>query len=536
MTTLDCSLLQRQFSTDYWMTLDDFSSFLTSNETVSISKSLKEKLTDTRGFIDYLLSMQIRVYGLTTGFADLRNTAVNSEYAALLSKNMILSHDAGIGKPLEQDITLGAMLLRAHSLSKGYSGFSSESLETLLQMINFRIVPEVPCTGSLGASGDLAFLARLGRAMMGEEVPVWCQGNRMSAKKALRLAKIDPMIPKAKEGLALTNGTSFMASMLAIAYKREILCLENMFSLLGLFLNAVSAAQPAYFHMMQIVRHQSGQILVADILRLFLQEEETREIQNDYSIRCLPQILGPKVELILQQREKIEKELNAITDNPLIFRDDEISQDVDPSHIIPFKNSSWVVASGGNFHGEASGTAADIFAIANAKIALTLERQLTFMLNPFRNEKKFPIYLVGNPKLAGFQSGYMISQYTGNALTHKISLLSHPATTTNLTSANESEDVVSYGATAAQKLLEQIDLLEQLLAIHLLTVSQAYSLVRKRKESRNPLCEEIFEKICSKIPFPQTEDESFDHKYQEALLLLRSGELNYEYLNRTKHD
>ncbi len=527
MTTATSNVVQ--LSTDYWITLDEFSSLLVNAE-IDLGEQAIERMNETRRFIDYLLSAQIRVYGLTTGFADLRNTAVDAEYAALLSKNMILSHDAGIGKPLAQNITLGAMILRAHSLSKGYSGFSVDSLETLIQMINARIVPEIPCTGSLGASGDLAFLARLGRAMMGEEVPVLHRGMKTSAKEAFRLAKIEPMTPKAKEGLALTNGTSFMASMMAIGYQKEMQCLENAISLLGLFLNATAAAEPAFFDMMQSVRRQKGQARIAEVLRPFLREERSREIQNDYSIRCLPQILGPKVEMILEQRQKIENELNAITDNPLIFRNDEISPDVDRSHIIPFNGTDWVVASGGNFHGETTSTIADAIAIANAKIALTLERQLTYMLNPARNGKKFPIYLIANPKLAGFQSGFMITQYTANALTHKICLLANPASTTNLTSANESEDVVSYGATAAQKLLEQIELFEQLLAIHLLTTAQAYSLIRKTKENKNPFCEEIFAKIESKIPFPQIEDESFDHKYKVALSLLQSGSLVYHIL------
>ena len=225
----------------------------------------------------------------------------------------------------------------------------------------------------------------------------------------------------------------------------------------------------------------------------------------------------------MEQKTKIERELNAITDNPLIFRESELSLDVDPSRMIQFDGKNWAVVSGGNFHGETSGTIADTIAIANAKIALTLERQLTYMLNPYRNGKKLPIYLVADPKNAGFLSGFMITQYTGNALTHKISLLSHPASVINMTSANESEDVVSYGATAAHKLLNQIDHMNELLAIHLVTTTQAYSLVRKDRIDKNPLCEELFEKIHSQIPFPQTEDESFDKKYEAALKILDSG-------------
>ncbi|MDE3045642.1 MAG: aromatic amino acid lyase [Verrucomicrobiota bacterium] len=516
---------EKELTASYWMSLEDFSIFFSSDQSLSLHEGLARRLNETRNFIDYLLSKRIQVYGLTTGFADLRNTAVDVDKAALLSRNMIQSHDAGIGTPLPSDVTLGAMVLRAHSLSKGYSGFSLESLETLIQMINARIIPEVPCTGSLGASGDLAFLARLGMAMMGGAVPVAYRGEKMTASKALSLAGIAPMQPKAKEGLALTNGTSFMASMMGLAYLKQMKYLENLFALLGLFLNATSAIDAAFYEMVHTVRYQKGQVRVARILRPYLQKPDSSEVQNDYCIRCLPQILGPKLEAILEQRGRVENELNAITDNPLIFCGSEISPDVDPSRIIPFNGLDWTVVSGGNFHGETSSTVADTIAILNAKIALTLERQLTYMLNPFRNGRKFPIYLVADSKRAGFLSGYMISQYTGNALAHKISLLAHPASTTNITSANESEDVVSYGATAAQKLLDQQKHMNELLAIHLITTAQAYSLVRAQRKEKNALCEALFEKICSRICFPQMEDEGFDEKYGAALALLESGEL-----------
>lgn len=525
MTLQECTLLEKRFSAKYWISLGEFSAFFKQECFFSLDEPLSMRLIETRRFVDYLLRHQIKVYGLTTGFADLRNTAVDASKASLLSKNMILSHDAGIGAPLPLDVTFGAMCLRAHSLSKGYSGFSVESMDTLLQMINSRIIPEIPSTGSLGASGDLAFLARLGRAMLGDPVPVHYQGQRLLASEALRQAGIKPMQPQAKEGLALTNGTSFMASMLAIAYLNEMKLLDNLFSLLGLFLNATSAVDAAFYEMMHSVRHQKGQMQVAELLRPYLANADAREVQNDYSIRCLPQILGPKIELILEQGEKIENELNAITDNPLIFRGGEISSDTDPSRILPFEGQSWMVVSGGNFHGETSATCADAIAMANAKIALTLERQLTYLLNPFRNGRRFPIYLIADPQKAGVLSGYMISQYTGNALAHKISLLAQPASCVNMTSANESEDVVSYGATAAEKLLTQINYLNELLAIYLLTVTQAYSLARKDRVEKNVKCEEIFQRMSADIAFPQTEDESFDKKYEIASSLLESGDL-----------
>ena len=176
---------------------------------------------------------------------------------------------------------------------------------------------------------------------------------------------------------------------------------------------------------MHNVRYQKGQSWVAEELLRWLKGVENRtEIQNDYSIRCLPQIYGPRFELILEQKDKIECELNAITDNPLIFRNDEITPDV--TSLLNFKDSNWAIISGGNFHGENLTAIADLISLSNAKIALTLERQITYMMNPARNKQRFPIYLLGPSGKTGLQSGFMITQYTANALTHKIWSFSSP--------------------------------------------------------------------------------------------------------------
>ncbi|MES2273954.1 MAG: aromatic amino acid ammonia-lyase [Chlamydiota bacterium] len=525
MTHLLAPLPMNLGSSD-WMTIEDFINFL-SNEPSSLefSDAVFERLDETRNFIAALLENRIPVYGLTTGFADLRNHVIPPDQADLLSFNVIQSHDAGIGDPLPKDVTLGAMVIRAYSLSKGYSGFTKEGLTNLKQMINARIIPQVPCTGSLGASGDLTFLARIGRAMMGEDVPVEYLGEVISASKALALAQIAPFKPKAKEGLALTNGTPFMGSMLALAYSRELECLENLLALTGLFLNAVGAIDAAFYDSIQTVRNQSGQSFMAQILRRFFENSgliSRIEVQNDYCIRCLPQIYGPRFELILEQQRKIEAELNAVTDNPLIFRKEEISADVDSSRLISFQGANWTVLSGGNFHGENSTAIADLIAISNAKIALTIERQLTYLMNPFRNKNRLPPYLILNSHTPGLKSGFMITQYTANALTHKICLLAQPAGLINLTSANESEDVVSYGATSCHKLLDQIELFRQLLAIYLVSSAQAYSIVRENASSRNPLVEEVFEIIQDKLAFPYIEEDSFSARYEIGKSLLIS--------------
>jgi histidine ammonia-lyase len=286
---------------DHDLELKDFYEIVYQNRNVVLSENSANRLKETREFVNYLLDENIKVYGLTTGFADLRNFTVSPKDAAQLSVNIIKSHDAGIGSPLGKDVVLGAMLCRANSLSKGNSAFDPDNLKTLIAMINAKIIPIIPEMGSLGASGDLAFLARLGRAMMGDNVPVCFEGKIVPAKEALEAKNIKIFSPLAKEGLALTNGTSFMASMLAIAYLQEIHQFENMLALQGLFLNASKCVDGAFNECIQDSRGQLGQIEVARLLREFLNASpfvDRGGTQNDYCMRCLPQILGPKIELI----------------------------------------------------------------------------------------------------------------------------------------------------------------------------------------------------------------------------------------------
>jgi len=524
------------FGKNQKLTLSQFYHILEDKIAVGISDESVKRLNDTRRFVDFILKSNIKVYGLSTGFADLRDKSINPAQAAELSYNLLKSHDAGIGSAFKDQIVLGAMIVQASSLAKGYSAFQVASLETLLGMINHRIILKVPSTGSLGASGDLAFLARVGRAMMGGEVPVSYKNSIMSARKALEIAGITPFNPQAKEGLAITNGTSFMVALLAIAYQKELKELENLLALQGLFYNAVHAVDAAFYIDMQKIRKQNGQELIAGMLRNHFKDSplvDTGGVQDDYCIRCVPQILGAKIESILEQRKKIENELDAVTDNPLFFRGAEISEDISADRIIDFEGEKWAVLSGGNFHGEIITTIADIIVAANAKIALTLERQITYMLNPFKNKNRLPTYLITDEKKQGLTSGYMVTQYTANALVHKIQQLSQPTSCYNITSANESEDVVSYGASAAQRLLEQVEYLHELNTIYLGVAVQAYAITRQKylneygTFSNEFLAEKIFLKSQEAMGeiYPIDYEEGFEKRYEMASALLNTGSL-----------
>jgi len=408
------------------------------------------------------------------------------------------------------------MLIRAVSLAKGHSGFSEKSLMVLLNMINEDIIPEIPCHGSLGASGDLAYFARLGRAMLKDPVYVVHKGVRKTADQALDECGIEPFKPLSKEGLALINGTSFMASMLAIAMEKELKILETSMGLQALFLNSVGALESAFLDCIQEVRKQEGQKDIAKILLSFLYNSpftNRNNVQDDYSIRCLPQIIGPKLELILSQAKVVERELNAVTDNPLIFLNEEISDAIHPDLKMEFEGDQWAILSCGNFHGEYQAVAADAIATANAKIALTFERQITYCLNPKRNQFSLPCYLIKDASKKGLMSGLMITQYTANAVSQKIAQLGIPASIFNITSANESEDIVSYGATAGMRLLEQLEYMEQLNAIYATVVMQAYALKREEKQISSLLISEhIFILLQKKMEnsFPILTDTAFD--------------------------
>ena len=520
----------QQISKDSHFGLPEFLKVISRKNRISLDDCMLEQLHDVRSCIDYMITHHIKAYGLTTGFADLRDKILTRDQVSDLSMNLILSHDAGIGTYLPQMVTFGAMVARAASLAKGFSGIRVKSLETLLSMINCGIIPQVPRTGSLGASGDLAMLARLAMAMAGEDVPVWYEGRLMKAPQALAAAHIMPFQPSAKEGLALINGTSFSVSMMAIGYVQLLHELENSLAMQALFLNAAGAIEGAFTQSIQQVRGQIGQTMIAEILISHLKGSpliNKMEIQNDYCIRCLPQILGSKIELILEQGVKIDAELNAVTDNPLIFLNEEISSDVPVENIFLSEGKRCAVISGGNFHGEPLTTVADVLCMANAKIALTLERQITYVLNPLRNKGRLPAYLVRNEQNTGLLSGYMITQYTANALAQKIAALGVPSSIFNITSGNESEDIVSYAATAGERFLEQVGYLRELNTIYLTVMMQAYAIARYEHRKTIPqglFAEQLFCQVQEHAGhiYPVMHDESFTLRYESSSSYLAS--------------
>lgn len=515
------------------MTIEAFHSIVYGGAWLSVGETVQARLTETRDFIDYLLDQfqkaspenkkQFEAYGINTGFADLRDKPISPEQAGTLSTNIIRSHDAGIGDALPLDVVLGAMVLRANTLAKGYSGFQLHNLQTLVDMINHRIIPVVPRYGSLGASGDLAYLARIGGAMLGDaDVEVWYSGHVMSAGEALEKAGISPMVPGAKEGLALTNGTPFMASMITIAYLNMLQHWENTLADQVLFLNCIQAIDAAFYDCIHDVRQQEGQSVIARFLYAHIKDSpliNRTGIQNDYSIRCIPQILGPKIDEFRQKKREIEAELNAVTDNPLIFKEGEFGDYVTPSRKIRFRDQDWIVVSGGNFYGGYSAHPADVFSFCNAEMVNMAERQHTYLLNPKRNAKTLNSYLVANEAEVGLKSGHMIVQYTHNALVTQMTYLASPISTLKIDSGNHCEDIVSQGALAGIKLLEQLELIGHQNTLKFVSAMQAYSIARAHcpdVQANAALTSEQLYAYAIKstgLTFPYTEDRNFSERY-----------------------
>lgn len=313
---------------DIKITIDHFVDVIHGKYKLKISNEVKERLDDTRQFIGVLLEKKVTVYGITTGFGELRCKTVSCEDSSKLSENIVKSHDTGIGKPLDKIVVKGAMFLRLISLCRGHSAIQYDTVNLLAEMINNDIIPIVPSSGSLGCSGDLALLARISMALIGENIKLY---DGLTSNEAFEKYNLKPVKLASKEGLALTNGTPFSVAQALIGF----LDLEKYFNraihLIVLMLCGFDTVKDAFTECMNEVRKQEGQNYIAKMLLQLLDgyENTSNNVQNDYSIRCLPQIIGPLYEELQKSRKILSNEINCVNDNPLIYKNEEISKDVD---------------------------------------------------------------------------------------------------------------------------------------------------------------------------------------------------------------
>ncbi len=422
---------------------------------VVLSQDARERIDAARSLVEQKVREPEPVYGVTTGFGALAEVKVSPDKLAALQRNLILSHAAGVGRPLSRRETRAMMLLRAQALSEGYSGVRPLVVDLLLAMLNRGVHPVIPEKGSVGASGDLAPLAHLALGMLGEGL-VEYEGETISAADGLSRASLRPIELSAKEGLSLVNGTQAMAAVGGLAVlSAEMLC--RLADVTGALAWEGLAGLPSAFDpRIHQVRPHPGQALCAENLRRLtkgstsLAKAARGKVQDPYSLRCMPQVHGATRDALSYCRSVFEREINSATDNPLVF-----AKDGD-------------ILSGGNFHGQPLALALDFAAIAMAEIGNISERRVEQLVNPALSG--LPPFLVPE---SGIHSGYMIAQVTAASLVNENKVLATPASIDSIPGSASREDHVSMGMTSARKLREIVSNTRAILAVEVLCAAQA---------------------------------------------------------------
>lgn len=425
---------------------------------VTLGAESLARITAARQAIDRMADAGHKVYGVTTGFGHLSRVRIPHEQLTDLQHNLLRSHSAGVGEPLSEDVARAMMLLLAASLARGNSGARVEVVELLLNMLNARLYPVIPSRGSVGASGDLAPLAHLALTLIGEG-QVFYHGERVTGNVALTQAGLTPLRLQAKEGLALINGTHMMegiailalADALALLRAAEVACAMSIEGLMG--------SHVPLDPRIHALRGQVGQQAAAAHLRELVKGSEINashqncaRVQDPYSMRCAPQVLGAVRDALEYCAGVFERELGAVTDNPLIFPDDD------------------EVLSGGNFHGQPLALALDTMGMAITQLASFSERRIYNLMGPHDwDENGAPLFLAPNP---GLNSGFMIVQYVAAALINEIKVLAHPASIDSIPTSAGMEDFNSMGATSAHKMLRILEESRQVVAIELMCAAQ----------------------------------------------------------------
>jgi histidine ammonia-lyase len=394
------------------------------------------------------------VYGINTGFGKLSDVHIDQSQLRALQLNLIRSHSCGLGPTLSEAESRAMLLLRANVLSQGYSGCRPVLIETLVTMLERGVTPVVPEKGSVGASGDLAPLAHLALAAIGEG-DAFYRGERMISAEALRRAEIEPVQLEAKEGIALVNGTQAMAAVGALALHRADTLVRLADVAGAMSLEALRGTPVAFDERIHAARPHSGQVEVAAHLRELLRDSEIRRshltgdprVQDAYSLRCMPQVHGAVRDALAHARETVERETGSATDNPLVFAD------------------TGEVLSGGNFHGAPLALCFDYAAIALTDLMSISERRIDRLVNPDANED-LPPFLTPQP---GIASGFMMLQIVAAALLNEARVFAHPASIDNVPTDGGKEDHVSMGMTSATKLRSIVEGGERIIAIELIT-------------------------------------------------------------------
>jgi histidine ammonia-lyase len=479
---------------------------------VRLGSEAHKKVASAREVVEKLLRENRVAYAINTGVGKLSDVHIQPAQNRQLQLNLIRSHSAGVGEPLSREETRAMMLLRANSLAKGFSGVRPEVIDLICAMLKQGVHPVVPSQGSVGASGDLAPLAHLALAMIGEGA-VWLENarGRMPSAEALKRAGVQPLVPEAKEAISLINGTQAMLAVGSLALMTAETLAETADVLGAMSLDALHGTDVAFDERIHAARPHAGQVKVAANLRRLIAGSQIREshkdcgrVQDAYSLRCIPQVHGAVRDTLEFCRRTFEIEMNSAVDNPLVFVKG---------------NGEGDIISGGNFHGEPLAFALDYLAIALSALAGISERRIERLVNPALNEG-LPPFLAPE---AGINSGFMMPQVTAAALASENKVLAHPASVDSITTSGNKEDYVSMGMTAAIKLKKVVANATHVLAIEACAAAQAMDFLAPLKSS-GPLqrAHAAIRKVSPKIE----QDRVFAEDFVKLAELIRSGGLN----------
>ena len=449
------------------LTRGDFYQVVLEDRRVRLSPRARRAMAQSRELVEKIIQGKEAVYGVTTGVGSLSTERIEPAQARALQLNLVRSHACGVGEPLDVHETRGLLLLRANTLAIGLSGVRPVVAELLCGFLNHGVHPVVPARGSVGASGDLASLAHVALALVGEGDVVY-QGRRQPARSALKAAGLKPLALEAKEGLSLVNGTQAMLSVGLLALRVAEILVDTADVAGALSLDALRGSRRPFDARLHQVRPHPGQMVSArNIWRLTQGSEINRShqgcsrVQDAYSLRCMPQVHGAVRDALEYARQTFTREMNSATDNPLVF--------IGEGDVI----------SGGNFHGQPLAVALDLMALVLTQLGGISERRIDRMVNPLTSD--LPPFLT---KSAGLESGFMLAQVTAAALASENKILAHPASADSIPTSGNKEDYVSMGMAAALKLRPLLNNLSAILAIELLAACQAIDLLAPLQPGR----------------------------------------------------
>ncbi len=493
------------------LTLEGFLAVARFGARVELADSARCAMERSRALAEKISAQKRVAYGITTGFGDFATVAVPDEMSAQLSTNLILSHCTGTGEPYSTEQVRGMMLLRANALCVGVSGVRPVLVEMLTEMLNRGVTPVIPQKGSLGASGDLAPLSHMGLVLLGRGEAFY-ENQRLPGAEAMALAGIktlDTLV--SKEGLGITNGTCAMTSVGALNLY-DTICAAQLADLISsMTFTALTGQRNAYDPRVHEVRGQKGQILVAkNMLALtenceILAKCQGVRVQDAYALRCIPQVHGAVRDTLAYILEKVEIELNAVTDNPLLFIEDE------------------AVISGGNFHGEPMALPFDFLGIACSELASISERRTERMVNAALSNGLTPFLTT----VGGVNSGFMIVQYSAASMASENKVLAHPACVDSIPSSANQEDFVSMGTTAARKAGTILQNTLSCLAFELITACQAIDIRRRQRTygtGLSPVAQAVYNRVRQEVAFMDIDQEIWP-SIAAVETIVRSGAL-----------